>query len=195
MHERQIRWNERHARGEETHDHRPSPPLPKALEGLSPGLALDLACGAGRHAVHLAERGFRVVAVDWAERGIEAMLAEAQRRGVADRVEPVIANLEEGEFAIEPGRYDVVCDFYFLSRPLFPAIRDGVRPGGLFVAAIHEEDPNAPGPHRYLLWPGELAQLVTGWGFELLHAAGGASPESGHEHATTEIIARRPAHR
>src|SRR5262245_56855482 len=115
MHERQIRWNERYARGEETYDYRPSPPLPAALDGLAPGLALDLACGAGRHAIYLAERGFRVVAVDWAQAGIEALLAEAKRRSLADRIEAKVADLEAGELALEPSRYDIVCDFYFLN--------------------------------------------------------------------------------
>src|SRR5262245_19630142 len=137
MHERQIRWNERYTRGEETYDYHPSPPLPAAVHGLAPGLALDLACGAGRHAIFLAERGFRVVAVDWAQAGIDALRAEARRRGVDDRIEAVVADLEAGQLSIEPSRYDLVCDFYFLSRPLFPKMRDGVRPGGLFVAAIH----------------------------------------------------------
>src|SRR5262245_10009608 len=102
MHERQIRWNERYSRGEETYDYRPSPPLPDAVRDLAPGLALDIACGAGRHSIYLAERGFRVVAVDWAEAGINALMAEARRRGVAERIEPVVADLEAGAFSIEP---------------------------------------------------------------------------------------------
>jgi tellurite methyltransferase len=199
MHERQIRWNERYARGEETYDYRPSPPLPEAVQGLgagessqTPGLALDIACGAGRHSIYLAERGFRVVAVDWAQAGIDALLAEARRRGVADRIETVVADLEAGELDIEPSRYDVVCDFYFLSRPLFPAMRGAVRPGGLFVAAIHVQSPSAAAPHRFLLEPGELRRTVLEWGFEVLHERDGESQEQGHQHATAEIVARRP---
>lgn len=193
MHERQIRWDERYSRGEETYDYVPSPPLPEALAGVPPGLALDVACGAGRHSIHLAERGFRVVAVDWAQRGIDAMLAEARRRGVADRIEPVVADIEAGGFRVEPDRYDVVCDFYFLSRPLFPAMRDGVKRGGLFVAAIHVESPSAEAPHRFLLEPGELRRVVDGWGFEVLTSSEGASQEGGHHHATAQIVARRPS--
>jgi tellurite methyltransferase len=193
MQERQVRWNERFSRGEETHAYRPSPPLPEAIEGAPPGLALDIACGAGRHSIYLAERGFRVVAVDWAQRGLDALMAEAERRGLADRIEPVLADLEAGDFRIEPGRYDVVCDFYFLSRALFPAMRDGVREGGLFVAAIHVESASAEAPHRFLLAPGELGRIVSGWGFELVHSSEGPSQEGGHQHATAHIAARRYA--
>lgn len=189
--DRQTRWNERYLRGEETYDLRPSPPLAQAITGAVPGLALDLACGAGRHALYLAEHGYRVVAVDWAQAGIDLLMKEARRRGVESRIEPVIANLEAGELSIEPDRYDLVCDFYFLSRPLFAAMRAGVREGGLFVAAIHVESASAAAPHRFLLAAGELRTMVSGWGFEILHHREGASGETGHEHATSEIVARR----
>lgn len=193
MHERQSRWNERYSRGEETYDYRPSPPLPEAVAGLAPGLALDIACGAGRHAIYLAERGFRVVAMDWAQAGIDVLLAEAKRRNVADRIEAAVVDLEAGEVSLGADRYDLVCDFYFLSRRLFPAMRDAVRPGGLFIAAIHVESAGAEAPHRFLLEPGELRRTVLEWGFEILHERDGDSQEKGHHHATAEIVARRPA--
>ena len=42
-------WDERFLRGDELRDYAPSPPLPQAIGGVTPGSALDLACGAGRH--------------------------------------------------------------------------------------------------------------------------------------------------
>ena len=55
------RWTDKllHAHGE------PSSVVLAALEGLAPGRALDLGCGNGRHAMWLAERGWRVTAVDF----------------------------------------------------------------------------------------------------------------------------------
>ena len=57
-------WDERYSRGEHATPE-PSPLLARAVELFVPktaarvvsGRALDLACGAGRHAIFLAERG------------------------------------------------------------------------------------------------------------------------------------------
>lgn len=186
-----MNWNERFARGEELHGYAPSPPLPQAVQGVAPGLALDLACGAGRHAIFLAERGWRVHALDGAQAGIDRMMEEARRRGVSGRIEARIADLEAPDFALD-GSYDLVCDFYFLHRPLFEQIRRIVKPGGLFAAAVHvRASPEEKG--RFLLQPGELRALFADW--EVLHSREGAAAESDHHHGTAELVARRPTPR
>lgn len=193
MNDRLKRWDEKFMRGEDLHGFAPSPPLPAAVEGIAPGLALDLASGAGRHSVFLAERGWRVHALEGSRVGVERMMREAERRSVADRIEARIFDLESDGFGLEPDAYDLVCDFYFLHRPLFARIRRAVRPGGLFVAAIHVADPaGRAAPHAFLLAPGELKARVAGWGWDVLHDREGAPSESEHQHATAEIVARRP---
>jgi SAM-dependent methyltransferase len=44
--------------------------------------ALDMACGAGRHSLLLAERGFQVVGVDLSAKLLEAARADANKRGL-----------------------------------------------------------------------------------------------------------------
>jgi SAM-dependent methyltransferase len=186
----QIRhWDEKFARGEELHGYEPSPPLPAAVANVAPGLALDIASGAGRHAIWLAERGWRVDAIDGSRVGTERMMAEATRRGVADRIAARIADLEAPEFTVPANAYDLVCDFYFLHRPLFEQIRRAVRPGGLFVAALHVRGAE---PGRFVLDPGELRSLVEHWRWEVWSFREGEPAELGHRHATAEIIARSP---
>jgi tellurite methyltransferase len=193
VNERLRKWDEKFARGDELHGFAPSAPLPDAVRGRAPGLALDLACGAGRHALFLAGQGWRVLAIDGSRAGIDRMLDEARRRGVEDRIEARTGDLESESFSLEPDAFDLVCDFYFLHRPLFAQIRRAVRPGGLFVAAIHVEDrAGGEAPHSFLLAPGELRALVDGWGWEVVHAREGVSSETGHRHATAGIVARRP---
>lgn len=190
---RLSRWDERYARGEELYAFVPSPPLPAAIDGVRPGLALDLACGGGRHALFLAERGWQVDAVDSSPVGLEILRREATRRGVATRIATHCADLEADApaFAIAPAHYDLILDFYFLHRPLLAAIPAGLRPGGLFVAAIHYEEPGVARPHAFVLAPGELRATVASWGFDILYAHEGSSQEAGHQRATAEIVARR----
>jgi len=187
----QIRkWDERFARGDELHEFLPSPPLPAAVAGAAPGLALDLASGAGRHAIWLAERGWRVEAIDGSRVGTDRMMTEARSRKVAERIEWRITDLEEPGFTLEADRYDLVCDFYFLHRPLFDQVRRAVRPGGLFVAAIHTKGGTSEG--HFVLHPGELRTIVMDWGWSILSFREGDAAESGHRHPTAEIVARRP---
>lgn len=178
--ERVAKWNDRYARGEGRHDFAPASPLPLAVELAPPGLALDIACGAGRHAIYLAERGWRVVAVDWSAPGVDLMMREAEARGAASRIDPIVADLESDPrgFRIEPERYDLICDFFFLDRGLFAEIREGVKPGGLFAAAIH-----VSAGHSFVVAPGELERIVSGWGWEVLHT---------RREPTSEVIARKP---
>jgi SAM-dependent methyltransferase len=175
-------WDERFARGEQVHGGLPSPPLPEAIAGVTPGTALDLASGPGRHAIFLAERGWKVHAIDSSRVGIQRMLDEAYQRKVT--IEAEVADLEAPGFRLDR-EYDLVCDLYFLHRPLFDEIRKAVRPGGLFVAAIHV------GTGRFVLDPGELRRLFEDW--EILHYREGESRETEHRHPTAELIARRVA--
>jgi len=199
-------WNERYRSGERT-TKEPSPLLIKAITDLKPGRALDLACGVGRHAIYLAQHGWQVTAVDSSRVGIEILQQRAgsARAGSAripaggsqasclHQIDAHIADLEKDEFQIEPAAYDLICDFYYLQRDLFPSIRPGVKPGGAFVAAIHLNDGNAEAkPHHpaFLLEPGELKTLFSDWEITYYHE--GPSDEGGHHHDTAYLIARKP---
>lgn len=166
-------------------DEPPDALLVEAAEMAPPGEALDLACGAGRHAVYLASLGWRVTAVDNSAVALAALRARSE--GLA--VKAHRADLENGGFRVAPGAYDLACDFYFLHRELFPQIREGVRPGGLFVAAIHLVDPSAAaGPRHpdFLLAPGELRCVFADWKIAFYSEAPGKAGRR-----VARLIARR----
>jgi SAM-dependent methyltransferase len=78
-------------------------------EGLAPGRALDVGCGSGRDAVHLAKHGWKVTGVD----GVEEALAKARQRAAEEGVEVQwiagdVSNL--GTLGLEPG-YTLLYDF------------------------------------------------------------------------------------
>lgn len=182
-------WDERYRSGEHA-TKEPSPLLIKAIKDLKPGRALDLACGVGRHAIYLAEQGWQVTAVDSSRVGIEILQQRTSEAALF--VDAQVADLE-GEFQIELGAYDLICDFYYLQRDLFPSIRAGVKPGGAFVAAIHLNDGNTGAkPHNpaFLVEPGELKKLFSDW--EITYYQECPSDEGGHHHDTAYLIARKP---
>jgi SAM-dependent methyltransferase len=87
-----------------------------------PGRALDLACGSGRHSVWLKNRGWEVTAVDIA---------------IPDDLEGISlirADLEGGDFVIEPNAWDLIVCWLYWQENLLPSIAAGIRPGG--VAAL-----------------------------------------------------------
>jgi hypothetical protein len=113
-----------------------------------------------------------------------------RERAIGLPVDARLVNLESGEFAIAPSAYDLIVDFLYLQRDLFPRIREGVRPGGVFVGAIHLTG-DAPGetPHNpaFLLEPGELRAEFAGW--KILFYSEGSAP--GRLRRTARILARR----
>ncbi|HEX5703507.1 MAG TPA: methyltransferase domain-containing protein [Pyrinomonadaceae bacterium] len=183
-------WDQRYRNGEHA-TKEPSPLIRTAVKSLKPGRALDIACGVGRHAIFLAERGWQVTAVDSSRVGIEILQQRAREAGVA--VEARVGDLEAGECHIEPGTYDLICVFYYLQRNLFSPMRAGVKPGGTVVGAIHlndgKEDAKPANP-AFLLEPGELKRLFADW--EITYYREGESDEGGHHHDTAYLIARKP---
>lgn len=183
-------WNERYTRGEHIIKE-PMPLVVRTASELKPGRALDLACGTGRHAIFLAERGWQVTAIDASHVGIEMAETAARTRGV--EVDWRVADLERDEFEIEAGAYDLIGVFYYLQRNLFPQIRAGVSHGGIVVAAIQmvDESPDVkPMNPKFLLQPGELRAEFRGW--EILHDYEGTPTEEGHRRRLAEIVARTP---
>lgn len=75
-------WNERYGTDELVWHAEPNRFLVEAVEGLTPGRALDLACGEGRNAVWLASQGWKVVGVDFSSAGLAKGRGMAHERGV-----------------------------------------------------------------------------------------------------------------
>ena len=127
------------------------------------GAALDVACGRGRHALWLAARHLRVRAVDRDPDAITALAASARARGLP--IEAEARDLELAPVDLGPGQYDLIVCVHYLHRPLFPALLDALRPGGLLVyetftrAQARRGKPTNP---AFLLEPGELRVLTRG---------------------------------
>jgi len=79
------------------------------LKGLIKGsLALDLGCGPAQHAIALAKKGFRVLAVDYAPSALKLARSAARQAGVMHRVVFVCKDILELRF--EKEIFDVIID-------------------------------------------------------------------------------------
>ena len=107
--------------------------------------AYDLGSGTGRHAILAAARlpsGSRVTAVDVLPAALHLLAAGAQRAGVPDRVDTVVADIEEYTFP-QPDA-GLVVGFSVLEHARSPAALSAVLdrwrratvPGGLHVIAV-----------------------------------------------------------
>jgi SAM-dependent methyltransferase len=181
-------WDERYAAGKYSAVE-PHKLLVSLVENLKPGKALDLACGTGRHALFLAENDFRVTAVDNSAVGIEIAKQRAAEKNL--EIDFRLADLEAGEFEIEENAYDLICDFYYLQRELFTAMKKGVKKGGIIVSTIHIYGENEE-EGRFTLREGELKKFFAD--FEILHyhETPQTDTDAGEHHRrTAEIIARK----
>lgn len=116
---------------------------------------LDLACGSGRHARWLTERGLKVTAVDRDAEALQGL------RGITHEV--IEADVENGPWPLAGRRFDLVLVANYLWRPLFDAIADAVAPGGWWLHetfALGNETVGRPSRPDFLLRPGELLEVA-----------------------------------
>lgn len=132
-------WNARYAQKELVWSAEPNRLFAAEVAGLPPGRALDLACGEGRNAVWLAERGWRVTGVDFSDVALAKAAELAAGRGVeADWVVADVLDYEP-----EPRSFDLVAVLYLqLARDdVLHAVRaavNAVAPGGTLVVLAHD---------------------------------------------------------
>ena len=125
------------------------------------GPVLDVACGAGRHAIFFAERGFEVFAVDRDDRVLPGS------------IHFVKTDLEDGSPWPWPGkRFTAIVVANYLHRPLFPVLEQSLDEGGVLIYEtfmVGNERYGRPSNPDFLLRPGELLEAfgaLTVAGFE-----------------------------
>jgi hypothetical protein len=179
-------WNERYRAIDPERDAAtPAPFVVETTAPLCPGSVLDLACGAGRHALWFAARGWSVTAVDGSQAAIEILRRRALAGGLT--LETRVADLEQGEFAIEPSSWDLILIWLYLQWDLVESAKLGVKPGGMLISSVRMQEPGEQ-PSARRARPGELETHFEGW--EILHYAEKLAVDPGHNHTVAQIAAR-----
>lgn len=132
-------WNARYAASELLWTAEPNRRFASEVEDLEPGRALDLACGEGRNAVWLAERGWRTTGVDFSD----VALAKAERLAASRGVEVEWVHADVLEHEPERGAFELVAVLYLqlpheqLAEVLHTSV-GALAPGGTLVVLGHD---------------------------------------------------------
>jgi SAM-dependent methyltransferase len=136
----------------------PSPWVVRWSHLLQPGgSVLDVACGAGRHAAWLAERGHAVTAIDFDLSGVQDL---------SGNVALLQADIENAPWPLlfngAPISFNSVVVTNYLWRALLPTMVASVAPGGVLLYETFTDGNETVGrPYRpdFLLRPGELLEV------------------------------------
>jgi SAM-dependent methyltransferase len=118
--------------------------LAEVVSPLATGHALDLGCGEGADACWLAENGWTVVAVDISDTALQRAAAEADARGLSDRIDFAQHDLSE---SFPGGTFDLISAQFLHSMIPFDRPRvlkqaaSAVRPGGVLLIVDHAGPP------------------------------------------------------
>ncbi len=179
-------WEKTYRSGDRGREDTPTTLIVEVAKKLAPGTAIDLACGAGRNALYLAERGWAVTAVDGSEEAIKLVQQRAIARGV--EVHTKVADLTAPDCILLQDTFDLILIAYYLQRDLFAKAKAAVRPGGVVVAIVHTPEPGEKWSEKRAR-PGELLGFFNDW--ELLWEYEGPSRDPAHRRPVAEIVARR----
>jgi SAM-dependent methyltransferase len=183
-------WNARYA--SELHSSQKSPRelVTSHLSLLPPGgLILDVACGLTPTGLYLARRGWRVIALDVAEAALRRIQPQVQQESL-----PLsLAVMDLMNPWLPAGHFDVVLNFYFLSREIWRTYRKALKPGGLLFFETFFYEPESDMNPAHFLQDGELQAAFQDW--EILHYAEILRPHHDaptHKRRVARLIARKP---
>lgn len=131
------------------------------------GTGLDLAGGAGHHALWLAKQGWRMTLSDWSEVALEMAAAKAKDLAAAEKIE-IVPDAARGAlelFRSQNRKFNFVLVSFFLDRAILPLLPEILEPNGLLLYRTYTIDnkrlgnPRGPRNPDYLLRPQELLEI------------------------------------
>jgi SAM-dependent methyltransferase len=144
----------------------PISPWVRRFGALIPGgEVLDLACGGGRHARHLAALGHAVLALD----RDPAALALAAGPGIT--TSQLDLEAADAVWPFAAARFSAIVVTNYLHRPLFEAMLGSLAPDGMLLYetfAAGNEQFGRPSNPAFLLVPGELLTIAAAHGLQVV---------------------------
>ncbi len=153
-----VKWDKKYSENTEFLSYRSAAQMVEEYYHCCGGKrVLDLACGAGRHALFLSKRDYLVDAVD-----ISPVALNHLRQQINDNVTLIEADLDT--YIPQKESYDLVIMTNFLDRDLIRRAKEALKVGGLFIVETYMEDEaNEKEGYNpdFLLQPQELKQIFS----------------------------------
>ncbi|MBT8434067.1 MAG: methyltransferase domain-containing protein [Gammaproteobacteria bacterium] len=181
------KWNQRYAED----SYRKTNPVTLVsdwLEKIPPGRALDVACGAGRNAILLAQSGFAVDAIDISLEGLKRARQTAVEQGL--NINWIEHDLDE-PYPFEP-IYDLIIVMWYVDLGLITRLCQCLAPGGYLLCQEHlvtEQEAIGPTDTNFRVAPGTLSKAVSGLDVLLYEETIETIPEGGQV-ASARLVAR-----
>jgi SAM-dependent methyltransferase len=184
------KWNQRYAEGR---DHNSSAVvlLEDWLPRLPVGRALDVACGAGRNALLLAQAGYQVDAIDISDQGLSLAKVKAEQSGL--HINWIEQDLDQ-PYRFD-SNYDLIIVMWYVNLGLIGKLCDCLVPGGYLLSQQHlitDQAVIGPSNTNYRVAPGELHDVVSR--VDVIHYDESIETNAdGKSVAGAQLVVRKPA--
>ena len=153
------KWNQRYAE-DSYHKGNPVTLLENWIAEIPVGKALDVACGAGRNALLMAQAGFDVDAIDISSEGLNKARQNAASQGFD--INWIEHDLDQ-TYQFETG-YDLIVVMWYVNLPLISKLCNCLAPGGYLLCEEHlvtDREVIGPTSTNYRVGPGKLREIVS----------------------------------
>ena len=182
------KWNQRYAE-DSYRKTNPVSLLRDWLPRIPVGTALDVASGAGRNAIYLAQCGFQVDAIDISQEGLQQTAQKAAEKKLT--IHCIEHDLDE-PYAFA-SNYGLIVVLWYVNLELISQLCDCLEPGGFLICEEHlrtEQEVIGPGNPNFRVAPGALRDAVSSLDLLLYEESVEAIAEGGQV-ASARVVARK----
>jgi len=182
------KWNQRYVE-DSYHKNNPVTLLEDWLPKLPVGRALDVACGAGRNSVFLAQAGYQVDAIDISPEGLRRAEETAGDQGLS--INWIEHDLDEPyQFDSD---YDLIIIMWYVNLELITYLCDCLAPGGYLLCEEHlitDQVVIGPSNSNFRVASGALREAIAGLDVLLYQESIEATSE-GERFASARVVVKK----